>query len=159
VADWKVTACIDLGGNVYTAVGDLAWIGPDGTRYTDIDALESAVASCQPLAVDNLPELVAETNLLYDACRAHEIARAEQAEQNARLEAEVRAARAALIACWRVLTGTPTKCGTHGEDFNPEAMCCARPRDTARALRALRGLAATAPQEHDSHQMLGRPRP
>ena len=121
--DWKVTQCVDPSGTVWAAEGLLGWRAADGRYYPDLELLEQAVGSCEPTAVHNLPDLVAEVGLLSEA--------------SGLLEDRVATLRFAAVSARRALRGMSTRCGNHGDDFDVEAPCCAHPRDVKRALRAL----------------------
>lgn len=158
MTDWAVTAVKDLAGRVYRAVepdpepatdSDAGtaqdmyaaaadrWLGPDGKVYIDRDELERRVGTTQPCEVSDLPSLIYENNLLYEACVAHELRQTADADLIAGLEGRVRGLRAAVMAARRALAGTPTACVQHGTAFVPDAPCCVGPRDTSRALRVI----------------------
>lgn len=120
---WQVTACTDPTGTVWTAVGDEAWQGPDGTVHDNLHALERAVGECAPTAVHRVDLLVAEAEA-----------------SGARVALLVRrndALTVAVMRARRALLGSPTRCDNHPDGFRPAALCCARPRDVDAALAAI----------------------
>jgi len=82
--------------------------------------------------VADLKALLAEVAALREQATAQEAEIRKLAEKNTGLTL------AAMFAD-RALRGQPEACGAHGTDWSDE-VCCARPRDVARARRALSGL-------------------
>ena len=80
----------------------------------------------------DIKAIVAELAVLRERCAAQEAQVRKLAERNTGLTL------AAMFAD-RALRGQPEACGTHGTDWSDQ-LCCERPRDVARARRALSGL-------------------